>query len=131
MNKKILVTNDDGVASPALGILERALKRLGHPTIVVPDREMSATSHSITLNRPLRYQQLAGNKFAVDGTPADCVILSCLRILREPPDLLVSGINRGKNVGDSILYSGTIAAAFEGALQEIPSIAVSVEYRVQ
>ena len=128
MNKRILITNDDGVSAPALSDLDRALKNLEHTTIVAPDREMSATSHSITLNRPLRYQRLAANRFAVDGTPADCVILACLRILKSHPDLLVSGINRGKNVGDGVTYSGTLAAAFEGALQGIPSIAVSVEY---
>ncbi len=128
MAKRILITNDDGIASPALGALERTLCNLGRTTVVAPEREMSATSHSITLNRPLRYQRLAGNRFGVDGTPADCVILACLRILDSDPDLLVSGINRGKNVGDDVLYSGTLAAAFEGALQGIPSIAVSTEY---
>ena len=128
MAKRILITNDDGIASPALGELNRALGHLGRTTIVAPEREMSATSHSITLNRPLRYHNHGPDRFAVDGTPADCVILACLRILKSDPDLLVSGINRGKNVGDGVLYSGTLAAAFEGALQGIPSIAVSVEY---
>ena len=128
MDRRILITNDDGIGSPAIGELERALKHQGHPTVVVPDRERSATSHSITLNRPLRYRRLSANRFVVDGTPADCVILACLRILKTRPDLLVSGINRGKNVGDGVMYSGTLAAAFEGALQGIPSIAVSSEY---
>ena len=128
MDKRILITNDDGVSSPALSDLDRALGNLGRTTIVAPDREMSATSHSITLNRPLRYQKVAPNRFAVEGTPADCVILACLRVLRADPDLLVSGINRGRNVGDGVVYSGTLAAAFEGALQGIPSISVSLEY---
>jgi 5'-nucleotidase len=109
-------------------VLERELKPLGRTCVVAPDREMSAQSHAITLNRPLRYQKAGQGRYAVDGTPADCVILACLRILGHKPDLLVSGINRGRNVGDSILYSGTIAAASEGALQGIPSIAVSQEY---
>ena len=128
MKKRILITNDDGISSPALDELDRALKHLGRTTIVAPSREMSASSHSITLNRPLRYHKVASGRFAVDGTPADCVIVACLRILDGHPDLIVSGINRGKNVGDGILYSGTLAAAFEGALQGIPSIAVSREY---
>ncbi len=128
MDTRILITNDDGIASPALKELEIALGDLGRVTVVAPDREMSATSHSITLNRPLRFHQLAANRFSVDGTPADCVILASLRILKSRPHLLVSGINRGKNVGDSVMYSGTLAAAFEGALQGIPGIAVSLEY---
>ena len=128
MAKRILITNDDGIASPALGELERALGNLGRTTVVAPERERSATSHSITLNRPLRYHRHGGDRFGVDGTPADCVILACLQILKADPDILVSGINRGMNVGDGVLYSGTLAAAFEGALQGIPSIAVSLEY---
>ena len=129
MDTQILITNDDGIASPALKALEVELSPLGRLTVVAPDREMSATSHSITLNRPLRFHQVAANRFSVDGTPADCVILAFLRILETRPHLLVSGINRGKNVGDSVAYSGTLAAAFEGALQGIPGIAVSLEYR--
>jgi 5'-nucleotidase len=125
MKPRILVTNDDGVHSPGLTALERALSKLGHVTVVAPDREMSATSHCITLNQPLRYEQLDRNRYAVQGTPADCVILASLRILPEKPALVVSGVNRGSNVGDDISYSGTIAAASEGALQGIPSIAVS------
>ena len=128
MAKHVLITNDDGIASPALGELNRALGNLGRTTIVAPEGEMSATSHSITLNRPVRSHRRSSDEFAVDGTPADCVILACLRILESAPDLLVSGINRGLNIGDGVLYSGTLAAAFEGALQGIPAIAVSVEY---
>ena len=128
MGNRILITNDDGIGAPALSILETELRELGRTTVVAPDREMSAQSHSITLNRPLRYHPAGSGRFAVDGTPADCVILACLRILEERPDLLISGINRGRNVGDAILYSGTIAAASEGASQGIPSIAVSLEY---
>src|SRR5688572_14520848 len=125
MKPQILVTNDDGVHSPGLTALDHALFEIGRVTIVAPDREMSATSHSITLNQPLRYHQVSPNRFAVQGTPADCVILASLRILEEKPALVVSGVNRGSNVGDDINYSGTVAAASEAALQGIPGIAVS------
>lgn len=128
MKKRILITNDDGIDAPALAHLERALKALGRPVTVAPEREMSATSHSITLNRPLRYREVGPRRYAVDGTPADCVILARMRILDRRPHLLVSGINRGKNVGDSVMYSGTVGAAVEGVLQGTPAIAVSVEY---
>lgn len=128
MSRRILITNDDGIGAPALIHLERALKPIGRTTIVAPDREMSGQSHAITLNRPLRYRPAGSHRFVVEGTPADCVILANLRILKPLPDLLVSGINRGRNIGDSVSYSGTIAAASEGVLQGIPSIAVSLEY---
>src|SRR5437867_5261794 len=129
MRPPILVTNDDGVQSPGLAALEQALSALGKVTVVAPDREMSATSHCITLNQPLRYHQLAPNRFAVQGTPADCVILASLKILQTKPAVVISGVNRGANVGDDISYSGTVAAAFEAALQGIPGIAVSVVSR--
>jgi len=122
---KILVTNDDGIQSHALEALEIALGSIGHVTVVAPDREMSATSQCITINQTLRYQQLAANRFAVHGTPSDCVILASGRILKEKPSLVVSGVNRGANLGDDIAYSGTVAAAFEAALQGIPGIAIS------
>jgi len=122
---EILVTNDDGIQSHALEALEIALGSIGHVTVVAPDREMSATSQCITINQPLRYQQLAPNRFAVHGTPSDCVILGSVRILKEKPSLVVSGVNRGANLGDDIAYSGTVAAAFEAALQGIPGIAIS------
>jgi 5'-nucleotidase len=125
----ILVTNDDGISSPGISALEQALSALGPVTVVAPDREMSATSHCITLNQPLRYRQLGTNRYAVEGTPADCVIMASLRILKEKPAIVVSGVNRGVNVGDDISYSGTVAAAFEGALQGIPGIAVSTSSR--
>jgi 5'-nucleotidase len=125
----ILITNDDGIQSPALEPLRMALADLGKVTIVAPDREMSACSQSLTLNQPLRYHQLGPNKYAVQGTPADCVILASLRILEQRPSLVVSGVNRGANIGDDVAYSGTIAGAFEGALQGIPGIAVSTFIR--
>ena len=125
---RILITNDDGIESPALEALEAALFTIGHVTVVAPDRERSATSHGITLDQPVPYHQLAPNRFAVQGTPADCII-SALRMFREPPSLVISGVNRGSNLGSDILYSGTVAAASEAALQGIPAIAVSAHSR--
>jgi len=125
MQPEILVTNDDGIHSLALEALAITLAPLGHVTIVAPDREMSATSQSITLNQPLRYHHVGPDRYAVQGTPADCIILAALRILKEKPALVVSGVNRGSNVGDDIGYSGTVAAAFEAALEGIPAIASS------
>jgi 5'-nucleotidase len=125
MDRQILITNDDGIQSPGITALEDALSKLGQVTIVAPDREMSATSHRITMHQPLRYQQLKPNRYAVEGSPADCVILACLRILKQRPDIVISGVNRGVNLGDDINYSGTVSAAFEAALQGIPAIAVS------
>jgi 5'-nucleotidase len=122
---QILITNDDGIQSPALETLRLALSGLGDVTIVAPDREMSACSQSLTLNQPLRYHQLDPGRYSVQGTPADCVILASLRILEKKPTLVVSGVNRGANIGDDIAYSGTVAGAFEAALQGIPGIAVS------
>src|SRR5436853_4119992 len=107
--QSILITNDDGIHSPGLTALESALADLAKITIVAPDREMSACSQSLTLNQPLRYHQVAPNRYAVPGTPADCVILATIKILKEKPDLVISGINRGLNVGDDIAYSGTVA----------------------
>lgn len=123
---RILVTNDDGIYSEGLRKLADALRSLGEVIIVAPDREQSAASHALTLNRPLRLLQLEQNEWIVDGTPADCVNLAVLKLLKEHrPDIVVSGINFGPNLGDDVTYSGTISAAFEGALLNIPSIAFS------
>ena len=122
---KILLTNDDGIHAPALAALETALAHLGHVTVVAPDRERRATSHCITIDQAVSYYEVAPNRFAVEGTPADCVITALMRILSEPPSLVISGVNRGCNLGSDILYSGTVAAASEAALQGIPAIAVS------
>jgi 5'-nucleotidase len=121
----ILITNDDGIHSPALASLEMALRHLGTVTVVAPDRERSAASHCITLDETVPYHQLSLNRYAVAGTPADCVIVALTRILQKPPALVISGVNRGHNLGTDILYSGTVAAAFEAAVQGIPAIAVS------
>jgi 5'-nucleotidase len=125
---RILVTNDDGVYSVGLRLLAKALEPLGEVTVVAPDREQSATGHSLTLGRPLRMQKIEENCYAVDGTPTDCVNLAVLSLMREArPDLIVSGINFGLNLGDDVTYSGTVSATFEGTLLGIPSIAFSQE----
>jgi 5'-nucleotidase len=123
---RILVTNDDGIYSEGIRKLAAALRSLGEIFIVAPDREQSAASHALTLNRPLRILKLEENEWIVDGTPTDCVNLAVLNLLREQrPDIVVSGINFGPNLGDDVTYSGTISAAFEGSLFGIPSIAFS------
>lgn len=122
----ILVTNDDGIYSEGLQKLAAALREVGEVTVVAPDREQSAASHALTLNRPLRLLQIRPGEWIVDGTPSDCVNLAILNLLKERrPDIVVSGINFGPNLGDDVTYSGTISAAFEGALLHIPSIAFS------
>jgi 5'-nucleotidase len=125
--RRILVTNDDGVRSEGIHELARALARLGTVTVVAPDVEASAIGHALTLRRPLRVEMLGERVFEVDGTPTDCVNIAVARILPSPPDLIVSGINKGYNLGDDVTYSGTVAGAMEGALLGIPSIAVSLE----
>lgn len=123
---RILVTNDDGIYSEGLRKLAAVLRRIGEVTVVAPDREQSAASHALTLNRPLRLIQLEESEWIVDGTPTDCVNLAVLYLLKQRrPDIVVSGINFGPNLGDDVTYSGTISAAFEGALLNIPSIAFS------
>jgi 5'-nucleotidase len=123
---RILVTNDDGIYSEGIRKLAASLKDFAEVQIVAPDREQSAASHALTLNRPLRLLQIEPNAWIVDGTPTDCVNLAVLKLFKEHrPDLIVSGINFGPNLGDDVTYSGTISAAFEGALLNIPSIAFS------
>jgi 5'-nucleotidase len=123
---RILVTNDDGIYSEGIRKLADALRAVGEVVIVAPDREQSAASHALTLNRPLRLLKLEENEWIVDGTPTDCVNLAVLSLLKgKRPDIVVSGINFGPNLGDDVTYSGTISAAFEGALLNIPSIAFS------
>jgi 5'-nucleotidase len=124
---RILVTNDDGVRSEGLRALARALERLGDVRIVAPHLEASAIGHALTLRRPLRVEELDPGVYEVDGTPTDCVNVAIACILKGTPDLVVSGINKGYNLGDDVTYSGTVAGAMEGALLGIPSIAVSLE----
>src|SRR5688572_15868194 len=128
---RILVTNDDGIHSPGLTTLAKALSRVGEVWVVAPDRERTAVAHAVTLHKPLRVQHLGTRIYAVNGTPVDCVNLAVLKLLPAPPDLLVSGINKGVNLGDDVLYSGTVSAAMEGTILSIPSMAVSQEGKEQ
>jgi len=122
----ILITNDDGFAAEGLRVLEESLAPLARIITVAPDREQSATSHAITLHRPLRIHRHDTDSYSVDGTPTDCVLAALNGLLDVRPDLVVSGINHGPNMGDDVTYSGTVSAAFEGAILDVPSIAVSL-----
>src|SRR5512147_2572518 len=122
----ILVTNDDGVHSPGIIALFKAMKELGDAYIVAPDRERSAVGHALTLHRPLKVEEMREHVYAVNGTPTDAVVLGVNKVLPQKPDLVVSGINRGGNLGDDITYSGTVSAAVEGTILNVPSFAVSV-----
>jgi 5'-nucleotidase len=125
--KKILVTNDDGVHSEGIHALAAALTALGEVVVVAPHIEASAIGHALTLRRPLRMEKLRDGVYEVDGTPTDCVNIAITQLYTTPPDLVVSGINKGYNLGDDVTYSGTVAGAMEGALLGIPSIAVSLQ----
>jgi len=127
--KRILVTNDDGIQAAGLKCLEKSLAAVGEVTVVAPDREMSASSQSISTHTPLRVHQLDEGHYAVSGTPADTVIIALYYLLPQKPELVVSGINPGGNLGESVVYSGTVAAAMEGALHGIPSFAMSLASR--
>jgi 5'-nucleotidase len=126
MTLRILVTNDDGVHSKGLHLLAKRLKSLGEVTVIAPDRERNAASHALTLHKPLRVEQMGDGIFGVNGTPTDCVNLGVNALLDKRPNLVVSGINKGGNVGDDVTYSGTVSAAIEGTLLGIPSFAVSL-----
>ena len=123
---RILVTNDDGYRSEGIHALAAALRDLGDVTIVAPMTEASAIGHALTLRHPLRLESIDDRVFAVDGTPTDCVNVAVAQIFKGLPDLVVSGINYGANLGDDITYSGTVAGALEAALLGIPSVAVSL-----
>jgi 5'-nucleotidase len=123
---RILLTNDDGYGSDGIRALEAAVRSLGDVTIVAPTQEASAIGHALTLRHPLRLEQKDVRTFAVDGTPSDCVNIAVAQVLRGLPDLVLSGINKGYNLGDDVTYSGTVAGALEGALLGIPSIAISL-----
>jgi len=127
MKPLILLTNDDGFYSEGIETLSHRLKELGQIFIVAPDREQSATSLSLTLHRPLKVKKVKPNIYAVDGTPADCVYLAVRKLLPRKPSLLVSGINKGPNLGQQdISYSGTVAGAIQGTFLQIPSVAISL-----
>lgn len=124
---RILVTNDDGVRSDGIHALAAALQPLGEVMIVAPHIEASAIGHALTLRRPLRLEEVGAGVFEVDGTPTDCVNIAVVKLYKTLPDLIVSGINKGLNLGDDITYSGTVAGAMEGALLGVPSVAVSIQ----
>jgi 5'-nucleotidase len=121
----ILVTNDDGIHAAGLAALAEALAPLGEVYVVAPDREQSAVGHALTLHRPLRVDRVGERRFAVNGTPSDCVNLGVLGLLPEAPVLVASGVNHGSNLGDDVTYSGTVSAAMEGTLLGVASMAVS------
>jgi len=123
---KILVSNDDGYHAAGIGALIAALEQVADIVVVAPDRNRSAASNSLTLDKPLRVSEVAPNRYKVDGTPSDCVHLALTGFLDFEPDLVVSGINHGANLGDDVIYSGTVAAAMEGRFLGLPTIAVSL-----
>jgi 5'-nucleotidase len=127
---RILLTNDDGIHAPGLAVLEAIASQLSDDVFVVaPETDQSGVSHSLSLNDPLRLREISPRRFAVKGTPTDCVIMGVRHILRDArPDLILSGVNRGQNVAEDVTYSGTIAAAMEGTLLGVPSIALSQAY---
>lgn len=122
----ILVSNDDGYLSPGLEVLARSLEAWGRVSVVAPDQDRSGVSHALTLDRPLSVRRGANGFFRVNGTPSDCVHLGLTGLLDDKPDMVISGINHGANLGDDVLYSGTVAAAMEGRFMGYPAIAVSV-----
>jgi 5'-nucleotidase len=124
---RILVTNDDGIHAPGLAVAEKIARALSDDVwVVAPESEQSGASHSLTLTMPLRLRQIAERRYAVSGTPTDCVMMGCLHLLKEkPPTLILSGVNWGSNLADDVTYSGTIAGAMEGCALGIPSVALS------
>lgn len=135
MSKKkieILVSNDDGIQSPGIQALSKALTKVGHVTVVAPEREQSTMGHALTLHKPVRLhhvnQEANRDQWALSGTPADCVYMGIRHVLKRKPDIIVSGINNGVNLGNDFYYSGTVAAAREGAVLDIPALASSLDY---
>lgn len=122
----ILVTNDDGVHAPGIKILYGAMQAIGQAVMIAPEQDASASGHSLTMKRPLRVKRLQPDIYTIDGTPTDCVTIGIGKVLNRKPDLVVSGINPGPNLGDDINYSGTVSAAKEGTLLGVPSLAVSL-----
>lgn len=122
----ILVTNDDGISSLGIKTLSDALRSVGDVYTVAPETEQSAVAHALTIHRPLKFEKIDRNTFFVNGTPTDCVIIAVSKLLPNRPDIIISGINHGGNIADNITYSGTVAAAMEGTLLGIPSVAISL-----
>jgi 5'-nucleotidase len=125
----ILITNDDGIHAPGLRALVESLKDLGTITVVAPSHERSAAAQSLTLRQPIYCDEVAPGEYSIEGTPADAMIVAFHTLLKEKPDLVVSGINRGGNMGENIYYSGTVGAAMEAAINRVPALAVSVSHR--
>ncbi|MCC7460731.1 MAG: 5'/3'-nucleotidase SurE [Proteobacteria bacterium] len=124
---KILISNDDGIFSKGIDVLEKAMSKYGETIVVAPATDQSGMSHALTLNRPLRIEKVSKNRYTVDGTPADCVHFGLQDLFPDKkPDLLISGINHGANLGEDVWYSGTVGAAIEGSLMGVRSIAVSL-----
>lgn len=128
---RVLISNDDGIYAEGIGVLRKALEEIAEVFVVAPDRERSATGHGITVHRPLRakphqFKTGTAKGWAVDGTPADCVKLALEALMEAPPDILISGINQGPNLGTDVLYSGTVSAAIEGVINGVPAVAVSL-----
>lgn len=121
----ILVSNDDGILAPGLGLLAEACREVATVTVVAPDREQSGTSHSLTMHRPVRPARRPDGAYQIDGTPTDCVLLALGALMPERPDFVFSGVNHGPNMGEDVLYSGTVAAAMEGVTLGVPSVAIS------
>jgi 5'-nucleotidase len=121
----ILVSNDDGIFAPGIALLADVCREVGAVTVVAPDREQSGTSHSLTLHRPLRPQRRPDGAFQIDGTPTDCVMLALQALMPEQPDFVFSGVNHGPNMGEDVLYSGTVAAAMEAVMLGVPGIGIS------
>ncbi len=129
---RILLTNDDGIHAPGLAVLERIAAHFSDDIwICAPDEEQSGAGHSLTLNRPVRLKQHDARRFSVTGTPTDAVTMALKKLMPEPPDMILSGVNRGANLGDDVTYSGTVSAAFEGALAGIRSVALSQVYSAE
>ena len=122
---RLLCTNDDGIHARGLRVLSEAARELGRVAVVAPDRQQSASSHSLTLHRPLRATRLDEATYTIDGTPTDCVLIAVNELLPWRPDFVLSGVNHGPNMGEDVLYSGTVAAAMEGTILGIPAIAIS------
>jgi 5'-nucleotidase len=125
----ILVTNDDGIHAPGLRALAAAMQEIGTVTVVAPSHERSAAAQSLTLRQPIYCDQIAEREYAIEGTPADAMIVALHTLLKEKPDLVISGINPGGNMGENVYYSGTVGAAMEAAINHVPALAISIAHR--
>jgi len=126
VKKLVLLTNDDGIWDSGIRVLRKFVESEWDTVLIAPDREQSAASHALTLNRPLRVNKIDSSTMAVDGTPTDCIMLALNGLLDRKPDLVISGFNKGANLGDDVIYSGTVAAAAESTILAVPAIAVSL-----